>query len=101
VRHPYIEKQGKQERIFFREMKHLNEEHLQKRDQFRYQLQSLVESGIESGEFRKDLRADITTLTILGAANWSYQWFNPHGELNDFTVAKLMVDIVLKGIDQS
>jgi hypothetical protein len=47
------------------------EEHLQKRGQFRYQLQSLVKRGMESGEFRKDLRADITTLTILGAANWS------------------------------
>jgi hypothetical protein len=35
-------------------------------DQFRYQLQSLVERGMESGEFRKDLRADITALTILG-----------------------------------
>lgn len=99
-----IEKQGRQARIFFREMKHLNEEHLrkivEKRDLFRYELQSLIEKGIKSGEFREDLHPSIATLTVLGAANWSYQWFRPDGELSDFEVAKQMVAILLEGMEK-
>jgi hypothetical protein len=99
-----IEKQGRQVRIFFREMKHLNEEHLrkiiEKRDMFRYELQSLIEKGIKSGEFREDLHPSIATLTVLGAANWSYQWFRPDGELSDFEVAKQMVAILLEGMEK-
>jgi AcrR family transcriptional regulator len=99
-----IEKQGRQARIFFREMKHLNEEHLkkivEKRDLFRYNLQLLIEEGMRNGELRDDLPPSIATLTVLGAANWSYQWFRPDGELNDFEVAKHMVAILLEGMEK-
>ncbi|NIK15968.1 AcrR family transcriptional regulator [Saccharococcus thermophilus] len=97
-----IEKQGRQARIFFREMKHLNEEHLkkivEKRDLFRYNLQSLIEEGMRNGELRDDFPPSIATLTVLGAANWSYQWFRPDRELSDFEVAKQMVAILLEGM---
>jgi len=99
-----IEKRGRQARIFFREMRHLNAEHLQqikqKRDQFRYGVQALIERGIENGEFRQDLLPSIATLTILGAANWSYQWFKPDGLYTDAEVAKQMVTIFLEGIEK-
>ncbi|MBB3868077.1 AcrR family transcriptional regulator [Parageobacillus toebii NBRC 107807] len=99
-----IEKQGRQARIFFREMKHLNEDHLkkivEKRDLFRYNLQLLIEEGMRNGEFRDDLPPSIATLTVLGAANWSYQWFQPDGKLSDFEVAKHMVSILLEGIEK-
>ncbi|WP_096225596.1 TetR/AcrR family transcriptional regulator [Geobacillus sp. FJAT-46040] len=97
-----VERQGREARIFFREMKHLSEEHLQKvkekRDLFRYRLQSLIEEGMKSGELRCDLSPSIATLTVLGAANWSYQWFRPDGELTDAEVAKQMVEILLDGM---
>lgn len=97
-----IEQQGRQARIFFREMKHLSEQHLQKvkekRDLFRYRLQALIEEGMENGELRRDVSPSIATLTLLGAANWSYQWFRPDGELTDAEVAKQMVTILLDGM---
>jgi AcrR family transcriptional regulator len=99
-----IEKQGRQARIFFREMKHLNEDHLkkivEKRDLFRYNLQSLIEEGMRNGEFRDDLPPSIAALTVLGAANWSYQWFQQDGKLSDFEVAKHMVSILLEGMEK-
>ncbi|WP_027408330.1 TetR/AcrR family transcriptional regulator [Anoxybacteroides tepidamans] len=99
-----IEKQGRQARIFFREMRHLSEEHLhnikEKRDQFRYGVQALIEQGMAEGEFREDLIPKIATLTILGAANWSYQWFKPDGDYSDAEVARQMVRILLSGIEK-
>ncbi|ABO66271.1 MULTISPECIES: TetR/AcrR family transcriptional regulator [Geobacillus] len=97
-----VERQGRQARIFFREMKHLSEEHLQKvkekRDLFRYHLQALIEEGMKTGELRRDLSPSIATLTVLGAANWSYHWFRPDGELTDAEVAKQMVTILIEGM---
>jgi len=97
-----VERQGRQARVFFREMKHLSEEHLQKvkekRDLFRYQLQALIEEGMKNGELRRDLSPSIAALTVLGAANWSYHWFRPNGELTDAEVAEQMVAILIDGM---
>ncbi|OQP07812.1 TetR family transcriptional regulator [Geobacillus sp. 46C-IIa] len=97
-----VERQGRQARVFFREMKHLSEEHLQKvkekRDLFRHQLQALIEEGMKNGELRRDLSPSIAALTVLGAANWSYHWFRPDGELTDAEVAEQMVAILIDGM---
>lgn len=88
-------------RIFFREMRHLSEGHLKeikrKRNIFRANVQSLIEDGIENGEFKDQLRPDILTFGILGMTNWSYYWFNPEGEVTEEELARTFVDIVLKG----
>lgn len=100
-----IKSQGPAAKIFFREMKNLSEERLSiivpKRDQFRNNIENLLLDGIENGEFRTDLNAHIVTFGILGAANWSYQWFNPGGAATDREVAEIFVDMILDGIQVS
>jgi TetR/AcrR family transcriptional regulator, cholesterol catabolism regulator len=97
-----IKIQGSAAKIFFREMKNLNEERLAlivpKRDEFRLNVEKLLKEGIENGEFREDLNAPIITFGILGAANWSYQWFNPNGVSTDREVAEIFVEMILEGI---
>jgi TetR/AcrR family transcriptional regulator, cholesterol catabolism regulator len=98
-----IEEQGASARVFFRELRNLSDSHLAqvlpKRDQFRLNLQSLLEQGIKSGEFRKDLEVGIVTFGILGITNWSYNWYNPQGSLKDHEVAKIYVEMILNGIE--
>ncbi|WP_216830062.1 TetR/AcrR family transcriptional regulator [Alkalihalobacterium elongatum] len=97
-----VETQAQSARVFFREMQNLSEgPHSQifpKRDEFRLNLQRLIEDGIAKGEFRKEIQADIVTLGILGMCNWSYHWFDPQGPLTDQTVAKIYMDMILQGI---
>lgn len=97
-----IKIQGPAARIFFREMKNLNEERLAlivpKRDEFRLNIEKLLNDGIARGEFRADLNAHIVTFGILGASNWSYQWFNPNGVSTDREVAETFVVMILEGI---
>ncbi|MDP4164155.1 MAG: TetR/AcrR family transcriptional regulator [Bacillota bacterium] len=97
-----IELKGSSAKIFFREMRNLSEDRLtqivQKRDQFRMNVERLIREGMEKGEFRADLNAAIVTFGILGAANWSYQWFNPNGNSSDREVAEIFVEMILKGI---
>ncbi len=99
-----IKKQGPSAKVYFREMRNLNEERLAlilpKRDQFRLNIEKIITEGKESGEFRPDLNASIVTFGILGITNWSYQWFNPDGEISDTEVAEIFVELILKGIEK-
>ena len=97
-----IEKEGLRAKVFFREMRHLSEEHLQqiipKRDRFKENVQEIIEKGMEAGQFRSDLPSDIVTLGILGMTNWSYFWFQPDGEKSDREVAAIFYKMLMKGI---
>ncbi|UOQ94622.1 TetR/AcrR family transcriptional regulator [Halobacillus shinanisalinarum] len=91
-------------RIFFREMRNLGPEYLEqnveKRDQFRRNLQSLIEEGISKGEFQSDLNSDMITRGILGVTNWSYYWFNPEGDVSDEELASIYLEMILNGINK-
>jgi AcrR family transcriptional regulator len=100
-----ITTQGAAAKIFFREMNNLSPEHLelivQKRDQFRLNIEGMIRDGVEKGEFRPELNAPIITMGILGITNWSYHWFNPNGRCTDQEVAELFVEMILKGIQDN
>ncbi|MFC4768994.1 TetR/AcrR family transcriptional regulator [Effusibacillus consociatus] len=89
-------------KIFFREMRNLHPDHVmvikQKREQFRLNLQKVIETGIQNKEFRQDLRADLVTFAILGMCNWSYHWFNPNGPASDDELTKTYIEIFLNGM---
>ena len=97
-----IEAQGPAGRVFFREMRHLGEEHAeevrQKRDTFRRNLEHILAQGIEQGEFRKDLQVQMLSFAILGMTNWSYQWYQPDGKIPPQELTDIYVDMVLNGI---
>ena len=99
-----IKTQGTSARVFYREMRNLSEEHLAQiiptRDTFFAQLKGIIDEGISKGEFRSDLRSDMITFAVLGACNWSYQWFNPNGPVPDHEVAAIYLEIFLNGISK-
>jgi AcrR family transcriptional regulator len=100
-----IKTQRKSARIFFREMRHLEEKHLKeikaKRNVFRENYQTLIEEGINRGEFKRSINPDMVTFGILGITNWSYYWYNPEGSVTEEELAKIYVDFILNGIKKS
>ncbi|RFU69946.1 TetR/AcrR family transcriptional regulator [Bacillus sp. V59.32b] len=98
-----IKSQGSSAKVFFREMQNLSEARLSqivpKRDQFRFNIEAVLDEGIKKGEFRAGLNPRIVTFGILGAANWSYQWFNPAGSMSEKEVTDIFVEMILKGIE--
>jgi len=92
-------------RIFFREMRNFTETDLKhikvKREEFRLNVQKLVQAGIANGEFKEDLAADITTLAILGITNWSYYWYTPEGGVSEKELTEIYVDFILNGIKKN
>ncbi|KKK37830.1 TetR family transcriptional regulator [Mesobacillus campisalis] len=89
-------------RIFFREMRHLSEKHIEeitnKRNLFRKNYQQLIETGISLGEFKSSIPPDMLTFGILGITNWSYYWYNPEGNIDEEELARIYTDIILNGV---
>ncbi|ULT59162.1 TetR/AcrR family transcriptional regulator [Neobacillus drentensis] len=89
-------------RIFTREMRHLSGHYLEeikdKRNQFRKNMQRLIEAGMQQGEFKSGLPSDILTMGILGITNWSYYWYNPDGEVSEEKIVDIFVQMILNGI---
>lgn len=89
-------------RIFIREIRHLSKDNFDsirnKRNEFRINVQQLLEDGVQKGEFITGCQADIVTLGILGMANWSFYWFNPNGAVSEEELSEIYVDMILAGI---
>ncbi len=97
-----IKEHGLRAKVFFREMRHLHGKNfsvvVKKRDQFRKNIENVIEDGMSNGEFRKDLPADIVAFGILGMANWSYFWFDPEGEVSDEQVSRIFHALLSTGL---
>ena len=52
-----------------------------KRDVYESFVRTIIEDGIESGEFRSDANVRFAATLVLSAGNWTYAWFRPGGEL--------------------
>ncbi len=97
-----IQQHGPSGRVFFREMRHLNKNNAlavkEKREQFRLNIEKLLQEGVASREFRGQIQPDMATFAILGATNWSYQWFNPAGKVTADKLAEIFSDMILNGM---
>ena len=97
-----IKAQGSYGRVYFREMRNLTPENSDiikaKRRTFRLNIEQTIKEGIKTGEFRNNLQPEMITFAILGVTNWSYQWFNPSGEVSAKELAEMFSEFVLYGI---
>ncbi|GGN52002.1 TetR/AcrR family transcriptional regulator [Oceanobacillus indicireducens] len=97
-----IKTKGKSARIIFREMRHIEEVHLEqikgKRRDFRLNVQALLEDGIAKGHFKNNVRADILAFSILDMVNRTYYWYNPDGEISEEELVNYYLEIILNGI---
>jgi hypothetical protein len=61
-------------------------------------MRSLVNEGIDNGEFRTTLPAGIVANCIIGMMNSSNMWFQPDGVLDADEIAKGMARWLLDGL---
>jgi len=68
-----------------------------KRDRYEKGVRSLIASGIRSGEFVLG-DAALATRALLGALNWSVQWFSPEGPMTVEQIAEGFADYLVRGL---
>lgn len=71
----------------------------EKRDEYTRLVQSLVQEGIDVGQFRS-MNPALVTLAIFGMCNWSYQWFRIDGPLAPREIAALFWTLIFEGLSR-
>jgi AcrR family transcriptional regulator len=68
-----------------------------KRDRYEQGVRNIIATGIRSGEFvPRD--AALAARAMLGALNWSVQWFRPEGLLTVSEIAEDLADYLIRGL---
>lgn len=75
----------------------LREAVIAKRDEYERGVRRLVETGIRRDELRPT-DARIATRALLGALNWTAQWFRPEGPVAADDVARIVAEYAIGGL---
>lgn len=69
-----------------------------KRNEFKLIIINVLRDGIQTGEFRKELDVEITTMAILGMVNWIYKWYDPNGQKTITEISNIYIDLILHSV---
>ena len=88
--------------VVFHQWRFLSPEYLpeaiERRKRYETCFVEVIEEGVKMGLIRSDLNHRIAVLSILGAMNWTPEWFSPNGRLSAAEVGDLMASTLLGGI---
>ena len=70
---------------------------IDKRDRYEQGIRELISLGVDRGEFAP-LDSTLVTRAILGASNWTAQWFHPEGSLSVEKIADTLADFLVRGL---
>jgi len=68
-----------------------------KRDRYELGVRHLIASGMRAGEFVPG-DAALVARAMLGALNWSVQWFRPDGPMTAEEIAEGLADYLIRGL---
>ena len=68
-----------------------------KRDRYELGVRNLIASGMRAGEFVSG-NAALVARAMLGALNWSVQWFRPEGPMTAERIAEGLADYLIRGL---
>jgi AcrR family transcriptional regulator len=71
---------------------------VRKRGQYESLFSAIQQDGIDSGIFNAELDPRIAVLTVLGALNWTPEWFSPEGPASAGDVGDRLADALLSGL---
>ena len=72
-----------------------------KRDAYEQIVRDLVTAGIAAGEFRRDLDVPLAARLVLSAANWTYSWYRPGGELSPLEIGRTYAQMLVEGFTRN
>ena len=70
---------------------------VKKRDAYEAHIRTIIQSGIEQGVFR-EVDVKLTTLSLLGALNWTVVWWRPEGRWSPQDLVSGFADVFLDGL---
>lgn len=73
------------------------EEMIAARDRYERELRSIIDRGIEDGEFRQ-VDSKVAVFAVLGAINWIARWYSPEGSVHAPELGAQFADHLVGGL---
>jgi len=87
--------------VFFHEWRYLSKPYQEEikalRDRYEGAFRQVIEEGVAAGEFVCE-DPSLGARFVLGALNWTYQWFRPEGALDVAALADRYTAMVLRSL---
>jgi TetR/AcrR family transcriptional regulator, cholesterol catabolism regulator len=88
--------------VVFHQWRFLSERNLtmavEKRRRYERAFIRILEDGVKSGEFSPGMNIRIAVMTMLGALNWTPEWYSPKGPATPAKLGDMIADTLLTGI---
>ena len=73
----------------------LREQYVALRDDFEKRFRSIIDEGIDNGEFQQQRETSVVTKGILGMIAWVPMWYRPTGELTSAQVGEELAELAV------
>lgn len=70
----------------------------EKRNKFKNIIINVMQDGKDLGEFRPEMKVEITAMAILGMVNWIYKWYHKDGEHSIEEIGDIFIDLILHSV---
>jgi AcrR family transcriptional regulator len=74
---------------------------VKKRSKYEELFATILQDGVHDGVFSGELDGRIAVLTVLGALNWTPEWFSPDGPAGPDEIGDRLADALLSGLLQN
>lgn len=91
--------------VFMNEHRHLSNPHLRDflllRINYINRFKSIIEEGVEKGEFKKNIDTKLAVMTLFSSLNWMPMWYSPEGSIEPKELGQQLADMLVNGLKQN
>lgn len=91
--------------VFMNEHRHLSQPYLRDflllRINYINRFKKMLEEGIRSGEFKKNIDKKLAVMTLFSSLNWMPNWYDPVRTIEPQALGQQLADMLINGLKQN
>ena len=91
--------------VFMNEHRHLSQPYLRDflllRINYINRFKSIIEEGVESGEFKKNIDTKLAVMTLFSSLNWMPLWYSPTSSIEPKELGQQLANMLVNGLKQN
>jgi AcrR family transcriptional regulator len=90
--------------VFMNEHRHLSQPYLRDflllRINYINRFKTIIEQGVSTGDFKKDIDTKLAVMTLFSSLNWMPAWFSPDSTIEPEKLGQQLADMLIDGLKQ-
>jgi TetR/AcrR family transcriptional regulator, cholesterol catabolism regulator len=91
--------------VFMNEHRHLSQPFLRDflllRINYINRFKAIIDAGVQSGEFKKNIDTKLAVMTLFSSLNWMPLWYSPDSAIDPKALGQQLADMLVNGLKQN